>query len=73
MSGEVKKETAAAVIVGEARALLERYEPETGVGYSLASPSQGECRRMLASIRALLTLVSSVPKVEHQEVALKTR
>ncbi len=45
----------------EARAILDRYEPEKGKGVSLAEPSQGEARRFLRCIKALLPHVGSAP------------
>lgn len=59
-------QTSAAAIVGraavlaEAEAILARYEPDKGRGHSLDQVSQGEMRRALSSLRALLYLVKPV-------------
>lgn len=57
----------------EARALLDRYEPEGKAGAPLHAPSQGEARRLLSCVRSLLALVESSPKVVHQEAPILTR
>lgn len=72
-------QASAAAIVGrhavfaEAEAILERYEPVKGSGgQSLATPSQGEMRRALSAIRALLYLVKPV-QVSNSPLELVTR
>ena len=71
-------QTSAAAIVGraaviaEAEAILARYEPSDGKGQSLSQPSQGEARRMLSSVRALLYLVKPVA-VSSSPLELVTR
>lgn len=78
MSMDKKQSDSPAAIAGsavlkEARALLDRYEPEGRTGAPLHAPSQGEARRMLASVRALLAMIEASPKVVHQEAQLLTR
>ena len=61
-----------AATIAEAEALLERYEPAKGKGESLNSVSQGEMRRSLSSVRALLYLVKPVA-VSSSPLELVTR
>ena len=59
--------------IEEAKRLLSHYEPESGRGASLAEPSQGEARRMLAALRALLLHVDQRPALQQPQVHLETR
>ena len=61
-----------AAVIAEAEAILERYEPAKGRGESLGNVSQGEMRRALYSVRALLYLVKPVA-VSSSPLELITR